>query len=175
MYVYGKWRDKKIMIYDIDEMGAQLSALITKLAGERMPPIARLTVIDASQQALSGYVFCNYNGSTVRCWVGHTWDVSNVIAGSAAGQHVLFAIRETGVEGRGEFIAIAYGFNGLDTSHAPRQRVAATSYSPATQTTPSSGVTVSSNNEGQLIARASNGTTQVVNDDTAAWLAYFGG
>lgn len=148
---------------DLDEIAAQLRDHIITAAASFMPRPVLLIVKDASTLASNGWVLCDHEGRTVRALVPGNY---------AAVGTVLFAFPPNNPSE--EYVAFGgYGEGSyLPGMSGPQMSFTQSSSAP---TAPTSGHTLYSNGDGALMARTAGGNDFRVDDDTTAWLAFFGG
>ena len=97
------------------ESGTVYRSLINDVASSKGPPPIQLTVTDGSEQLNTGYVWCDYQGSTVRCQVTSSNDYT-------VGEHVILAI-PMGSGATNDYVEVGSIYNGADGSRFPRIRV----------------------------------------------------
>ena len=115
------WADMELTRFynmaDINEIGQNLANHIKKTSSENWPGATLLQVVDGAGQYTDGYVWCDLAGSTVRCIVPTTLDLSG-------GSQIIYGI-PIGDGPSSDYVCIGVAWNGLDNSRIPRIRAAA--------------------------------------------------
>ena len=62
--------------HDVDELGSNMRVFINAVARAANPDRVYLTVKDESPRYTAGYVFCDFDATTVRCEVAQNFDTS---------------------------------------------------------------------------------------------------
>ena len=101
------------------ELGGVFRGIVNRVAATKSPPPVHLTVTDGTEQLNTGYVWCDYQGTTVRCQVTSSNDYT--VSG-----HVILAI-PLGSGATNDYVEIGSIYNGADGSRFPRIRVSSIS------------------------------------------------
>ncbi len=101
------------------EMGNVFRSLMDNVAATKSPPPVHLTVIESADQLNAGYVWCDYQGTRVRCQITTSNDYT-------VGEHVILAL-PLGSGTTNDYIEVGSIYNGADNSRFPRIRVSSIS------------------------------------------------
>ena len=91
--------------------GGVFRQIMNNVAATKSPPPVQLTVIDGSEQLNTGYVWCDYQGTRVRCQITSSNDYTT-------GEHVILAMPQ-GSGATNDFVEVGASIMGQTTRVFP--------------------------------------------------------